>query len=178
MADRELIAAILTAGMLPTLEITRSRLQARSNRVTAASRRHLADRTGTRFSAPGALHTVRSCTSSLPHRISRNAAGSSPFQDWLRSRQERSMAQEYRPGDIVPQSGIYTITHDPVHTEMPHEVTAIKGHRFPTCRHCRGSVFSSLMRQSMCRKSSISKNRRLRPCKSRTVPNEQPAWRN
>ena len=36
MADRELIAAILTAGMLPTLEIPRSRLQGRSSRVTAA----------------------------------------------------------------------------------------------------------------------------------------------
>jgi hypothetical protein len=36
MTDRELIAAILTAGMLPTLEIPRSRLQGRSSRVTAA----------------------------------------------------------------------------------------------------------------------------------------------
>ena len=36
MADRELIAAILTAGMLPTLEIPRSRWQGRSSRVTAA----------------------------------------------------------------------------------------------------------------------------------------------
>jgi hypothetical protein len=36
MADRELIAAILTTGMLPTLEIPRSRLQGRSGRVTAA----------------------------------------------------------------------------------------------------------------------------------------------
>ena len=36
MADRELIAAILTAGMLPTLEIPRTRLQGRSSRVTAA----------------------------------------------------------------------------------------------------------------------------------------------
>jgi hypothetical protein len=36
MADRELIAAILTAGMLPTLEIPRSRRQGRSSRVTAA----------------------------------------------------------------------------------------------------------------------------------------------
>ena len=36
MADHELIAAILTAGMLPTLEIPRSRLQGRSSRVTAA----------------------------------------------------------------------------------------------------------------------------------------------
>lgn len=36
MADRELIAAILTAGMLPTLEIPRTRLEGRSSRVTAA----------------------------------------------------------------------------------------------------------------------------------------------
>jgi hypothetical protein len=36
MADRELIAAILTAGMVPTLEIPRSRLQGKSSRVTAA----------------------------------------------------------------------------------------------------------------------------------------------
>jgi hypothetical protein len=36
MADRELIAAILTAGMLPTLEIPRTRLQGISSRVTAA----------------------------------------------------------------------------------------------------------------------------------------------
>jgi hypothetical protein len=39
------------------------------------------------------------------------------------------MAQEYRPGEIVPQSGIYTITHDPAHADMPHEVTVIKGRR-------------------------------------------------
>jgi YjzC-like protein len=53
------------------------------------------------------------------------------------------MAQEYRPGEIVPQSGIYTITHDPEHADMPHEVTMIKGRRFPTCRHCKGSASSS-----------------------------------
>jgi hypothetical protein len=41
------------------------------------------------------------------------------------------MAQEYKPGEIVPQSGIYTITHDPAHADMPHEVTGrqpSKGH--------------------------------------------------
>jgi hypothetical protein len=27
------------------------------------------------------------------------------------------MAQEYKPGEIVPQSGIYTITHDLAHAE-------------------------------------------------------------
>jgi hypothetical protein len=47
----------------------------------------------------------------------------------------------YRPGEIVPQSGIYTITHDPAHADMPHEVTVIKGRRFPTCRHCKGIRF-------------------------------------
>jgi hypothetical protein len=43
------------------------------------------------------------------------------------------MAQEYKPGEIVPQSGVYTITHDPIHADMPQEVTVIKGRRFPTC---------------------------------------------
>jgi len=51
------------------------------------------------------------------------------------------MAEEYKPGQIVPQSGIYAITHDPTHADMPHEVTVIKGRRFPTCRHCRGVSF-------------------------------------
>lgn len=50
------------------------------------------------------------------------------------------MAQEYKSGEIVPQSGIYRITHDPSHMEA-HEVTAIKGRRFPTCRHCKGVRF-------------------------------------
>ena len=51
------------------------------------------------------------------------------------------MAQEFKPGEIVPQSGIYTITHDPAHADMPREVTVIKGRRFPTCRHCKGISF-------------------------------------
>jgi hypothetical protein len=50
------------------------------------------------------------------------------------------MAQEFKSGEIVPQSGIYRITHDPAHMEA-HEVTAIKGRRFPTCRHCKGVRF-------------------------------------
>jgi hypothetical protein len=51
------------------------------------------------------------------------------------------MAQEFKPGQIVPESGIYEITHDPQHADMPHEVTVIKGRRFPTCRHCKGISF-------------------------------------
>jgi hypothetical protein len=51
------------------------------------------------------------------------------------------MAHEYKPGEIVPPSGIYTITREPVHADMPHEVTVIKGRRFPTCRHRKGIKF-------------------------------------
>ena len=50
------------------------------------------------------------------------------------------MAQEFKSGEIVPQSGIYRITHDPAHMEV-HEVTALKGHRFPTSRHCKSLRF-------------------------------------
>ena len=46
------------------------------------------------------------------------------------------MATEYKPGDVVPTSGIYRVTHDPRHTNTPHEVTAIRGEHFPPCNHC------------------------------------------
>ena len=79
------------------------------------------------------------------------------------------MAQEYKPGEIVPESGIYTITHDPVHSDMPHEVTVIKGRRFRPAGIARASHFNSLIRQSTSRKSSISKNRKLPRCSRQTV---------
>jgi hypothetical protein len=34
--------------------------------------------------------------------------------------------QEYKPGEIVPQSGVIR-SHDPVHSDMPHEVTVDQG---------------------------------------------------
>ncbi len=51
------------------------------------------------------------------------------------------MAQEFKPGQIVPESGVYRITHDTQHPDASHEVTVIKGRRFPTCRHCKGIGF-------------------------------------
>lgn len=42
---------------------------------------------------------------------------------------------EYKPGDIVPISGIYTVTHDKNHHEN-HEVTCVKGKKFPPCAGC------------------------------------------
>src|SRR6202030_4305707 len=52
------------------------------------------------------------------------------------------MAKEFKPGEIVPQSGVDRIIHDPPHADMPHEVTVIKGRGFPTCRHCKDIRFA------------------------------------
>ena len=41
----------------------------------------------------------------------------------------------YKPGDIVPVSGIYKVIHDVVH-KQEHEVTAVKDEHFPPCNHC------------------------------------------
>jgi hypothetical protein len=45
------------------------------------------------------------------------------------------MADEYKPGDKVPKSGIYRVTHDNNHTAA-HEVTCVYGKEFPPCNHC------------------------------------------
>jgi hypothetical protein len=50
------------------------------------------------------------------------------------------MADVYKPGDTVPYSGIYRVTHDPAHTQE-HEVTCIKGKTFPPCRGCHHPRF-------------------------------------
>jgi len=45
------------------------------------------------------------------------------------------MAQIFKPGDKVPESGIYKVIHDPNH-RMEHEITAVVGEVFPPCNHC------------------------------------------
>ena len=47
--------------------------------------------------------------------------------------------REFKPGDEVPDSGIYKVTHD-VHS-LPHEVTCVKGKIFPPCKSCRHPRF-------------------------------------
>ncbi len=41
----------------------------------------------------------------------------------------------FKPGEKVPNSGIYRVEHDKNHTQ-PHEVTCVYGERFPPCNHC------------------------------------------
>ncbi|HEX3861093.1 MAG TPA: hypothetical protein VHY35_05320 [Stellaceae bacterium] len=52
------------------------------------------------------------------------------------------MVHEFRPGGIVPDSGVYRIRHDPEHPEMAGQLTLIKGQLFPTCRGCGGMRFT------------------------------------
>jgi hypothetical protein len=53
-------------------------------------------------------------------------------------------AAAYRPGDIVPVSGVYRIDHH-LHRLM-HEATLEGGIKFPLCRKCRSGVSFSLVR--------------------------------
>ena len=45
------------------------------------------------------------------------------------------MGEEYKPGDKVPRSGVYRVTHDNQHAQT-HEVTCVYGKPFPPCNHC------------------------------------------
>ncbi len=55
------------------------------------------------------------------------------------------MATEYKPGDTVPDSGIYKVNHDRTHVQE-HEITAIKGESFPPCNHCGSHPRFTLIR--------------------------------
>jgi hypothetical protein len=51
----------------------------------------------------------------------------------------------YKPGQTVPESGIYKVNHDRKHT-AEHEVTAVRGEPFPPCRNCGSGITYSLVR--------------------------------
>jgi hypothetical protein len=44
----------------------------------------------------------------------------------------------YKPGETVPTSGIYSAVH--LEHRAPHEVVAIQGEEFPSCRVCKTEV--------------------------------------
>jgi hypothetical protein len=54
---------------------------------------------------------------------------------------EINMAYEVHPSETVPESGIYRVTHNARHITAEHEVTVIKGRRFPTCRQSKSIDF-------------------------------------
>jgi hypothetical protein len=52
--------------------------------------------------------------------------------------------KKYRPGDVVPESGIYRVNHDS--HRLMHEATLLQDQRFPICRKCKHDVRFELRR--------------------------------
>ena len=55
------------------------------------------------------------------------------------TRTEQPRPEIFRPGEMAPVSGIYRVVHKSGHRPA-HEVMAIRGEHFPTCRVCRNEV--------------------------------------
>lgn len=53
----------------------------------------------------------------------------------------------FRPGEVVPVTGIYGVTH--YQHRMPHEVFAKKGDTFPVCRRCNSRVSFTLIQPAI-----------------------------
>jgi hypothetical protein len=62
----------------------------------------------------------------------------------IESIQGSIVRKKYRPGDLVPESGIYRVTHDS--HRLMHEATLLQDQRFPICRKCRHDVRFELRR--------------------------------
>lgn len=54
----------------------------------------------------------------------------------------------YRPNDIVEASGIYDVVHDSNH-EQKHQITCVKGERFPPCHGCSHGVRFRLSQRAL-----------------------------
>jgi hypothetical protein len=50
----------------------------------------------------------------------------------------------FKPGEQVPTTGIYTAGH--IQHRRSHEVFAVQGEQFPSCRRCGGRVRFELLR--------------------------------
>jgi len=54
------------------------------------------------------------------------------------------LKKKYRPGELVPQSGVYRVFHDS--HRLMHEATLLAGDKFPICKQCSLDVRFELRR--------------------------------
>jgi hypothetical protein len=54
------------------------------------------------------------------------------------------MQKKYRPGELVPENGVYRVTHES--HRLMHEASLLKGERFPICKQCKSGVRFELRR--------------------------------
>lgn len=62
------------------------------------------------------------------------------------------MPDTFKPGQKVPNSGIYRVVHDKNHASA-HEVTCVYQEPFPPCNHCGHGVRFELVRAAIHIKS-------------------------
>jgi hypothetical protein len=85
------------------------------------------------------------------------------------------MSQELQAGQIVPESGVYRVTHDPMHAAAAAAVTFIRGRRFPKCPHCDKISFTLVYsdeadeRNRSARRAEDRQRRRSRQARLRKV---------
>ena len=58
-----------------------------------------------------------------------------------------SKGERFSPGATIPSSGIYSAVHTG-HPKEDHEVTCLRGKKFPECRDCGAKVEFVLMRKA------------------------------
>lgn len=64
--------------------------------------------------------------------------------------------QQYKPGQTVPQSGLYKVNHGGTHPE--HEVTAVKGEPFPPSREGHGITYTLVRAAHHLKEHHLLKN--------------------
>ena len=76
------------------------------------------------------------------------------------------MTQEHRSGQIVPESGVYRVTHASAHAGAQLEVRLIKGRHFPACPCCQEISFELAHSDEAFLARSISAGDQISPAPS------------
>jgi hypothetical protein len=79
------------------------------------------------------------------------------------------MAEQLHAGQIVPQSGLYRIWHEPAHVGARNELSFIRGRRFPACPLCSSVTFELLQSHEKISQHRSAQGRRRRRSRRRAA---------